>query len=195
MGGPGSGRWCRWDRRALVEDYLALDVRQMHHQGFLRPGRPRLWSWRYEDGHTPSISYQVCASQGSEVTGVILDYRTGSGEDMRYQVAVEWTPCNYGGQRPWFLCPDCGRRVAILYGGLRFLCRGCSGLRYLSQRGGPADRLLLKTQRIRERLGGSASTAEPFPGKPKGMHCRTYERLRRQATTAELAVWRSFLDR
>ncbi len=31
---------------------------------------------------------------------------------------LEWTPCNFGGERPWFVCPGkgCAKRVAILYG-------------------------------------------------------------------------------
>ena len=37
---------------------------------------------------------------------------------------------------------------------------------------------MLKAQRIRQRLGGDGSLGEPFPEKPKGMHWRTYERLR-----------------
>lgn len=28
------------------------------------------------------------------------------------RVGVEWTPCTFGGDRPWLLCPGCGRRVA-----------------------------------------------------------------------------------
>jgi hypothetical protein len=36
---------------------------------------------------------------------------------------------------------------------------------------------LLKAQRIRVRLGGSANMLNDFPEKPKGMHWRTYERL------------------
>ena len=51
-------------------------------------------------------------------------------------LALEWTPCNFGGERPWFICPGegCGRRVAILYGPtLPLLCRQCRGLVYASQ--------------------------------------------------------------
>ena len=48
---------------------------------------------------------------------------------------LAWTPCNYGGSRPWFLCPGCDRRAAILYvEGGRLLCRPCLGLSYPSQR-------------------------------------------------------------
>ena len=35
-------------------------------------------------------------------------------------------------------------------------------------------------QKIRERLGGSLSMLDPFPRKPKGMHWKRYEGLRRR---------------
>jgi hypothetical protein len=45
----------------------------------------------------------------------------GHKEDVSYAVPLSWTPCNFGGSRPWFVCPgvlegvSCGRRVAKLY--------------------------------------------------------------------------------
>ncbi|MBC7324960.1 MAG: hypothetical protein H5T99_06565, partial [Moorella sp. (in: Bacteria)] len=41
----------------------------------------------------------------------------GEPQDIRYRVPLAYTPCNYGGERPWFVCPGrgCGRRAAKLY--------------------------------------------------------------------------------
>jgi hypothetical protein len=46
---------------------------------------------------------------------------------------------------------------------------------------------LRKAQKIRERLGGSASLMEPFPERPKGMHHTTYWRLFTEYREAERA--------
>jgi hypothetical protein len=43
---------------------------------------------------------------------------------------MEWTFCNFGGERPWWTCPHCGRRCAIVYarGPWPFMCRLCANL-------------------------------------------------------------------
>jgi hypothetical protein len=116
-------------------------------------------------------------------------------------VPLSWTACNFGGERPWFVCPGagCGRRVAILYGpGRYFLCRHCYDLVYESQRENAIYRALRRAQAIRERLGGSANMTKPFPEKPKGMHWQTCERLwweHHEAEMEQLAGMREWLDR
>jgi hypothetical protein len=116
-------------------------------------------------------------------------------------VPLQWTPCNFGGERSWFICPGagCGRRVAVLYGPNRyFLCRHCYDLAYQSQRDNKMYRALHRAQDIRRRLGGSANMMEPFPEKPKGMHWSTYDRLwweHHEAEMEQLVGMREWLDK
>jgi hypothetical protein len=137
---------------------------------------------------------------------VLLFYRHRIGpgaewEDVQEHVSLEWTACNFGGVRSWFICPGAGsgRRVAILYGpGRYFLCHHCYELVYESQRESEMHRALRRAQAIRERLGGSANMTEPFPKKPKGMHWSTYERLwweHHEEDMEQLAGMREWLDR
>ena len=120
---------------------------------------------------------------------------------MHEPVSLDWTACNFGGERPWFVCPGagCNRRVAILYGpGRYFLCRRCYDLVYESQREYEMNRALRRTQTIRERLGGGANMKSPFPERPKGMHHETYWRLREahgEAEMEQLAGMRKWLDK
>jgi hypothetical protein len=87
----------------------------------------------------------------------------------------------------------CGRRIVKLHGpGRYFLCRHCYRLANASQREGKGDRALRRAKKIRQRLGGDAAMAEPFPQKPKGMWRRTYQRLCEQASGAEMLADKAF---
>ena len=87
-------------------------------------------------------------------------------------VSLTSTACNFGGERYWFECPGCSCRVTTLFRvGERFACRKCHGLNYRMQHENAYGRGLLKAQRIRMKLGGSANMTLPFPEKPKHMRC------------------------
>jgi hypothetical protein len=132
-----------------------------------------------------------------EIDAVILMYRARSWGDadwksIEQRVPITWTACHLGGHRPWFVCSFsshgryCGRRVAVLYGAAElFACRHCYGLTYASQREALYLRDVGKAQKIRVRLGGSPVMSQAFPNKPKGMHWRTYKRLRHAHDVAE----------
>lgn len=66
--------------------------------------------------------------------------QNGSKNDFNYKVQLTTTPCYYGGNRYWLICPlivngnYCGRRVGVLYkAGDYFGCRHCYNLTYESR--------------------------------------------------------------
>lgn len=188
MGGLGSGSYHRFDSRDCVEDCLGLDVRSWRRDGWLESGTSFTTTWWRRNREESSIGVRVLGDAGAErARAVELSYSRGPEgrkEDVSYAVPLSWTPCNFGGWRPWFVCPgvvegvSCGRRVAKLYlKGRYFLCRHCHDLTYKSRQETGRNAALHKCRRIRRRLGGSANLTEPFPEKPKGMHHETYWRL------------------
>jgi len=157
MGGSGSGRRWHWNTKDTTGSYRCLKIQHITHDA-RRQGK------RLTPGATASVRWETPG--GEAVIGTLM---------------FNWTDCYYGGQRPWFCCPNerCRRRAAVLYltrDGL--LCRLCLHLAYPSQREDRAGRLLTKAQKIRMRLGGSGNMFQRFPPRPKGMHRNTYRRLR-----------------
>jgi hypothetical protein len=157
-----------------------LDIRTLKRLGFLRPGYWPL-GWYRGEQQTGSIGLYV------ETDSIVLDYRYrlagGDWEPVQEEIVLDFTACHYGGRRPWFRCPRCQRRVAVLYSyGSRFQCRHCHGLPYGCQQEANLDRLRRKCWKIRDRLGASRNLFEPIYSweKPKGMHWATFERLRQE---------------
>lgn len=189
MGGHGSGRW-RWHRsdpaKPIVEKCGVLDVRELYRRGALRDGQvcSGTLRWRAEDGVHLAIFWIEASAEALRLRYVV-QYAGPPGqkpEELACLVRVVWTPCTYGGKRPWFLCPgmECGRRVAKLYlprGARDFRCRHCHGLTYASCRMERAKRLWRRAQGIQERLGGPPGLLNGFPPKPARVHWVTYLRL------------------
>ena len=150
------------------------------------PGKAGQWGWTDDGGRTTaSIGWR------SEAGAVVLDY-TLNGLPTRQRVPVLHSSCHYGGARAWFGCPDCGRRVALLYlRGSGFACRHCQRLGYSSQSEDVTGRAWRKQRKAEARMG-------PDHRRPKGMHRTTHARLLgvvaacETQRTAALAFW---LDR
>jgi hypothetical protein len=49
----------------------------------------------------------------------LLKY-THRDELVEQRINFIWTTCNYGGKRVWFICPSCGKRVAVIYLGCKY---------------------------------------------------------------------------
>lgn len=172
MGGPGSGRR---GGRETTDDYRRLDVRELHRAGVLTPGWRGGWCWTRRGEKRAEINIEV-----HELAMVLRYSATTNGERKSYDYAVGLvrTKCTFGGARPWMLCPCCGRRVAVLFGGAMFACRRCRGLAYESQRETAGDRAIRRADAIRDRLKWEPGILNPDGWKPKGMHWRTFWRLK-----------------
>lgn len=177
MGGYNSGRWNRsapkWDelRRidlSVLRQRCSLDI---DHSSDL--------SWTMGGHRTGSISYRVFPG-----IGVRLAYKVRSTREDEWEQIDELLPFavsdqHLGGQRKWFSCPGCRRRVRVLaMAGSRFRCRRCTGAVYASQYEPFPCGKVNAAQAVRRRMGADQSLDEPFPPKPKGMHWKTYLRLR-----------------
>jgi hypothetical protein len=145
---------------------MRLDVRVWHNRGTLLPGCSGTWSWSnsHTGERTGSIGYRI--EQGAAV----LEYNL-NGEPRMQRVPILHTACTYGGTRPWFACPHCRTRVALIYlrrGG--FYCRKCADVVYYSQSEDVCGRAWRKQQKAEAKLGKNWA-------RPKGMHATTREKL------------------
>lgn len=180
-----------WKGGGTVEGSQPLDVMKLARAGYLSGSRIGGWQWSFRDGTTTSIG----------ITGgrqaITLNYRNkASGQDwqtVQQHVPIRWTPCRFGGERPWFVCDVssngvyCGRQVAKLYGaGRLFACRHCYRLGYQVQRGGLMDRAHHRLARLHRRLGADYDGPDgPPPPRPKWMRQRTYQRAVQQIEDGE----------
>ena len=163
---------------ATCESYHRLDVRVLARDGLLS-GTGTI-TWTNGDSVTASVSVS------GDGDGITLTYVVAK-QEIKERISLSNTPLHLGGYRSWFLCPGCDRRVAVLYGGKRFRCRHCLNLRYQSQRETPRFRAISRIQRVRKKLGGTDNLLQPALGRPRYMHCRTYQQLIREEAEAWLS--------
>lgn len=167
MGGHGSGRYCSMDPRPLVEDCLILDVNKLIRDKMIQShGTTKgilIWNQAPFGDVVASAEYN-CAVIGGRSVFTLLYATEAIHEviDILLPITLDTTPQPNGGVRWWLTCPvetnghKCRRRVGKLYlppGELRFGCRACHGLTYVSCRESHRyDRLL---EQLGERLAVS----------------------------------------
>lgn len=173
-------------RKDSTNDYRSIDILLFQRKGQLTEKGAGYFQTYWTERRTGK---QV----GSMTTYTTPDYVrfiyatthnwTGEKKDYDYYIEIDWTPCNYGGQRAWFICPECGDRAGKLYmkQGL-FLCRHCQRLNYYSQQISKSDQTL---EGIREKICTIQKKLKAkeidhnchWVPKPKGMHWDRYSRL------------------
>lgn len=169
--GAGRPGW-----RAKCEHHCGFDIRKLHS---LEPGARGSYCWTCDGEDSGVTRYTICP------TSVTLVYAWSRPDvepvNRRLDVHIERTPCHFGGSRPWFRCPICRRRCAIVYGMTHnggFACRLCMDLAYASEGEDPLSRGRRKIWKLEDRL-------DAHGGRPMGMHWRTYVRIRKRLMEAE----------
>lgn len=175
MGGWGSGGY-QVRHKGATTDMRQLDVRDLARKGRLYSGMSTVMSWNR--GSEPYDSMSLRAEGDTLIAEYSRQVDGGEWQPRQETLDIQRTPCHLGGSRPWFHCPVCWRRCAILYFTQHgFLCRTCAELNYPSTRQTPRDRALLRVQAIRRRLGWPIAWFQPDGAKPEGMRWREYYRL------------------
>lgn len=142
------------------------------------------FQWRLDGFAGP-----VCVTAATN--GITIGHRDRQNCWIEYLIPVVHTDCHMKGSRPWFSCPECGRRAALLYSKRagKFACRKCQRLAYPSQSEAVGDRAHRAANNIRRRLGWKVGIANPKGDKPKGMHWSTFEKLHTRYAKAAKAAW------
>jgi len=200
VGGRGSGHYSwRRTRRGLVEYAASIDI------AFLtRTERIRLAtaSTGRLDVAAPLGAHRLTVQYDSDLTNLdhsFITFSFMSGGSQHHQtVMLLVTRPHLGGIRLWFVCPVTTKRTRILYlpdGRKQFASREAHNLAYRSQAESNLFRMITQAQNIRARLNGDLSIHGPFPPRPRGMHQRTYDRLRAKALTIERCALKALSNR
>ena len=192
MGGPGSGRVAGFGG-PTCEELHSIDIRELARKGGLKSGSKITVSWTWNE-ETVATAYMT-VNDGH----AILDYyeRNSEGTKRHDQEKVELasTTGHYGGNRPWFICPECGRRCAILYALGRFLCRKCHHLTYQCQKDDELQRLARRIDEIRGKLDGFMVVGEFFPERPYKMHHKRYQRMVEKHDGLQSCLWERAMEK
>lgn len=161
-----------------------IDVRALKRFGLLEPQLLR-WEWPEFGGVVNMVVTE------NNIALSYRDRRAPGYSIVEYTISLVHTACHIDGSRPWFSCPECGRRAAILYSisAGKFACRKCRRLAYPSQSETMSDRGHRAANNLRRRLGWKVGIANPEGGKPKWMHQATFDKLRLRYAKVAHAVW------
>ncbi len=183
MGGFGSGRWQRSERKLLVNECHSIDIRTWKKQGWLEPETTISY------GH--GLHIQVHKGEIELQFRIVDDVAHADCHQRSYTeyVNIHRQECHFGGKRPAFLCPSCRRRSFILYQRYDYYrCRSCCKLAHSSQLECSHYRMINRAYKLLRQIHKDASLMLPIPEKPKGMHGFTYRRILREVERIRVNV-------
>lgn len=196
MGGKNSGYYMRARNTNLTTDFMDLDIRQFKKKGWLENLGQRTLTWFKNNNPIGSINYKLSENE------ITLIYRTRKNseewQDVAEAIKLVSTPCNFGGERKWFECPNCTKKVLILYGGKFFRCRNCHGLVHPSVNESKLDRSSRALARYQSKLAPdldlNALDGLDWLEKPKWMRYRTFYRMKAKGMLKQKEMCQRMID-
>ena len=165
----GRGEYQRSNVRISTESLLCIRLADLKKNKCLKPGRSYLLHWSRDGEKFASVRFTVgyCSTSFE----YIIKDNADKPLTVSRTIPLTFTPCHFGGNRKWFCC-SCGRKVATIFiCGQYVACRRCFNAAYPSQREDAIDRLSRKIYKLEAKV-------EDGYGRPKGMHMRTFDRIR-----------------
>ncbi len=128
--------------------------------------------WKPKAEHLPKVDIRTLPERRTLREGQTI-FLTIPDSAYGVRVHLTFTELTYGGQRPWFVCPACAGRVAILYlYDQEYKCGQCHDVTYITRcEHQPLDTMVRKERALLAKFKGA------FPFKPKYMHMTAYIEL------------------
>lgn len=162
----------RYDKKRTICDLLQLSIGWLQKHKYTQKDTIKSGSfyWKSDDGmgNMRQIgAVNFLSNFIGENRFIELSYFYNKKEEIKTQIQIVITHPNFGGERQWFVCPQCGRKVAFLYEDKYFLCRHCHDLCYRVQQVGLMDRLMEKSIKYKKRV-------QVNDNKKRWLHWKTY---------------------
>jgi hypothetical protein len=192
MGSVGSGKYNKYKSKPTTASYSAIDLRKLgklinldHRCGFTL-------EWN-KNGVVKNSIDCVFDNNILELHYSISGIYDESG--IIQHIEITTTPCNFGGGRKWFICPECNKNILVLYGSNRFRCRKCLGVYHPSSNESELHRATRAMCNYQDKLNGTEST--PLDGvdrlsKPKWMRYDTFIKVYNEAWLGERRLFKAY---
>jgi len=166
--------WYRSIKKQTTGDLLKLSIGWLKKHNFVRENAKFngeiYWKRTADKGISKVIaSSKIVSNFIGENSYIELSY-TYNNENVDYKIQIIASEPNYGGKRYWFVCPQCGKKVAFLYFRKEFLCRHCLNLCYRTQQLGFTDRMMTMSKKYQNKVIYNDT-------KKRWVHWKTYHKL------------------
>jgi hypothetical protein len=205
MGAKGSGRHFRFDTRLYTEDFRNIDIREFNQKGWLNNRGVNTLTWNSRGEKLASVQFLVetPVQFPNEISSIRMKYnvrKNGSAwQKLDYRINLTTTQCNYGGVRHWFSCPDCNRRVCVLYCDIMFKCRSCHELVHKSRNESSLDQITRRLNKEKNNLWPELELgvfdSVRYLDKPKWMRLSTYVKKKIELARMESRLYKLMIDR